>query len=288
MRKAFLILLTFMAFSFSYGQSSLRPNIYFQDMNYYNTAAIPLKDDQKLNFSLYTKYRFVENEKHLWNKPPVFSLNHIRSLKNKASFYNIGILSDQYSFYSRNTVYAGYTHKFELGKNKNHTISLGGRLAFNLDLIDWDKFQLSYSESGKSLKPNADMDLGAFYQFKNFSFGIATKNMIGTSVKLDGEKLLMNQREFYVNTSYQFHIKDKFEITPFLLYRKEIMSELDIGLHLGFFKRVHTTYQLRLIQLRHIFTLQGQISQSLSIGLAFDYSNLLSDKNFDAVIRYTF
>lgn len=288
MKEAILIPAILATVSSSYGQSTMRPNIYFGDMNYYNIAAIPLKDTQSINFSFYTKYKFVENESYVWNKPPVFFLNHVGSLKNKHSFYNVAIISDQYSFYSRNTIYAGYTYRLKLGQDENHTIDMGGRLVFNFDLINWSKLQLPSNESGKSVKPTADMDWGAFYRFKNFSFGFSTKNMIGTSVKLYGEKILINQREFYVNTSYLFQIKDKFEIEPFLLYRKELTSELDIGLRLGFFKRMNAAYQLRLIQLRHIFTLQGHISKSLSIGLAFDYSKLINDNNLDAVIRYTF
>ncbi len=281
-------MLALMAFSSSYGQSTMRPNIYFQDMNYYNIAAIPLRDTQRGSLSFYAKHKVVANEDYVWNKPPVFFLNHIGSLKNKHSFYNVAITSDQYSFYSRNTVYAGYTHRFKLGKDEHHTIDIGGRLIFNLDLINWDKFQLPSNESGESLKPNADMDLGAFYRFKNFSLGFSTKNAVGASVKSDGEKLLVNQREFYVNTSYLFRIKDKFEIEPYFLLRQERNTELDIGLHLGFFKRVDAAYQLRLIQLRHIFTLQAHVTRSLSIGVAFDKSPLFTDNNLDAVIRYVF
>lgn len=288
MKKAVLILAAFAACLTGEGQSTLRPNIYLRDMNYYNVAAIPLRDTQKLSFSGYAKYKFVENESYVWNKPPVIFLDHIGSLKNNQSYYNVAVVSDQYSFYSRNTVYAGYVQRLKFGEGENHRLDVGGRLVLNFDLINWDKFHLPSNESGKSVKPGADMDLGIFYRFRHFSFGISSKNLVGTSVRSGGEKLLENQREFYANTSYLFPIRKKFEIEPYLLYRKELTGELDLGLHVGFLKRVDLSYQLRLIRLRHIFIMQVQFTKTWSIGLAFDQSPLIPDRHADAVIRYTF
>ncbi len=286
--KTTLLLMVLVISSVSYGQSTLRPNMYYQDMNYYNIAALPLKDSLKYSYSIYAKHKFVENENYIWNKPTTFFLNHIGAIKNKPAFYNVAYISDRYSFYSRNTIYTGYLHKFKFGKNKNSTLSVGGRLVLNFDVIDWDKFTLPSGESGKSLKPNADLDLGALYRFKRFTLGFSSKNVIGTSVKLDGEKLLINQREYYINASYLFRIKNNYEIAPYILVRKELNTEFDIGLHLSLFKRVDLSYQLRLLKLCHIFSIQGHITRSLSVGAAFDYSPLLPDNNLDIFVRYTF
>src|SRR5690625_7141977 len=101
--------------------------------------------------------------------------------------------------------------------------------------------------------------------------------MFSTSVKSDDENLLMNQREFYVHTSYRFQIKDRFEIEPYLLYRKEPGSELDIGLHLGLYDWLDIACQLRLLQRKHNFILQSYITQSRSIEISFTQSPLISD-----------
>src|SRR5690625_7625243 len=130
MKNVTSILLIIVWFASGYRQSTIRPNIYFQDMNYYNIAAIPLIDSQQARFSFYSKYQFLENDNEVWSKPPLFLLDIFGNLKNQHSYYNIGIATDQYSFYSRNTGYAGYTHRFHLGKSGNHTIDIGGRFIF--------------------------------------------------------------------------------------------------------------------------------------------------------------
>src|SRR5690625_6788513 len=104
--------------------------------------------------------------------------------------------------------------------------------------------------------------------------------MFSTSVKSDDENLLMNQREFYVHTSYRFQIKDRFEIEPYLLYRKELGSELDIGLHLGLYDWLDIAYQFRLLQLKHIFILQGYITQLYNICIYFSTCTFLIVHNF--------
>lgn len=286
MKAGFLLLLLSMISAGAYSQSTMRPNIYFQDMNYYNSAASALSDSMNVHFSLYAKHKFVENEDYIWNKPPIFFLNYIRNLKNKRGFYTVGLITDQYSFYSRNTIYGGYTHKFSFGKKKNSKLDIGARLVINFDVINWDRFKLPVDESGISLKPNADLDFGILYRLKGFTWGLSAKNLVGSSVKMDDQILLENQREYYVNTSYLFRIKNKVEIAPYVLFRQEHNPEMDLGLHAGFFKRIDFSYQLRLLKVRHVFTVQGYLTRSLMIGAAFDYSPVLSDKNIDFCVRY--
>ncbi len=268
------------------GQNTIRPTIYFQDMNYYNPSAIPLDTLEDHRISVYGKYKIVENEDKIWNKPPSVFANYIGRIRKSNSFYTVSYINDIYSFYNRSTIYAGYTYQKKWGKS--NVLSLGGRLVLNNDIINWTKLKIPHHETGKGIKFSPDLDLGIQYQIKGFTAGVSTKNVLGSSTKLEGEDLLKNWREAYFNVSYLFRIGKKVKVAPYALLYWERKLAIDGGLYLSLFNRVNVSYLLRVLELRSIYTLDVKIYKGLNVGLGFDHSKLLLDSNVDALIRYNF
>lgn len=286
MRKSFLFILILITTKMVWAQSTLRPNNYLKDMNYYNIAAIPLPADEDRSVSLYSKYLLADDEV-TWNKPPSFYLSYMGKT-GANSFYSLGLINDVYSFYNRSSVYAGYTHRFQLGTHRS--LHAGGRLVVDFDAINWDKLQLPASgNTGTSLRPGLDADLGIQYEHNNFTAGLATKNILASSKKVAGEELLLNQREIYLHTAYRIHIfKNNLHLTPYLLFRREVTYEMDAGLNVGLLNRVDVAYQIRLLGLRHIFNVNARLTKKMSLGLAYETSPLYTDKSVDMVLRYGF
>lgn len=269
-----------------FGQNTIRPNIYFQNMNYYNPSAITLDSSENYNVSLYGKHKFVENEDDIWKKPTTLLLNHSGRIRQSNSFYSLSYISDKYSFYNRNTVYAGYSHQIKLGSAG--TLSLGGRVVLNFDAISWNKLELVHNKTGKSTRFSPDVDFGVQYQSKRFTTGLSSKNMMALSSNLDGSELLKNKREFYVNTSYELISRKNFRATPFLLLYTERKSFIDGGLTISAFNRIDASYTLRINELRGIYYLGVDITKGFQIGASLDRSALLPDNNLDVTIKYSF
>ena len=288
MKKFILLLLIFVSTSTGLNaQNTLRPNIYFQNMHYYNTAAGIEDTAFRASFGGYAKYKYVHSDNdEVWLKPVNLYFNHIYNLDAKNSL-NASYLYDGYSFYNRNIIYLGYTRMFRWGKSSR--LNLGVRTVINFNAIDWDKLgQVSDHPAGK-LKMNADLDFGFQYQVKGLTLGLSAKNLFASSVKVGGLELIKDQREIYGNLSYNFKLfRQKAELAPFFLFYKERNFNLDAGLNLGLFQKVDISYAIRILELRNIFVLRGNIGKHFQAGASFDYSILFSDYNMDLLVAYRF
>lgn len=288
MKTFILPLLIFVSASTGlYAQNTLRPNIYFQNMHYYNTASGIEDTAFRASFGGYAKYKYVHSDNdEVWVKPVNLYFNHIYNLDSKNSI-NASYLYDGYSFYNRNIIYLGYTRMFRWGKSSR--LNLGARTVINFNAINWDKLgQISDHPTGK-LRVNADLDFGFQYQVKGLTFGLSAKNLFASSVKADGLELIKDQREIYGNLSYNFKLfRQKAELAPFFLFYKERNFNLDAGLNLGLFQKVDISYAIRILELRNIFVLRGNIGKHFQAGASFDYSIIFSDYNMDLLVVYRF
>lgn len=270
-----------------WAQNTLRPNIYFQNMHYYN-AAVGISDTSAIrSFAFYAKDKFVSKDNDVvWNKPVNIYLNHIYKPNQKNSF-NVSYIYDGYSFYSRNTLYTGYTRVFSWGKSQK--LSIGGRAIFNLDKINWDKLGQIKSKPSSGLYFTPDFDLGGQYQLGGLILGVSTKNLFANSVNVDGEELIKNWRELYINASYTHALFDQnLKISPYILYLRERDVELDAGLNLTLFKTVDLSYAFRIFELRSIYVLKLTLPKRIQVGAAVDHSSIFSDTNVDVLVGYSF
>lgn len=279
---AALLLFTFAA----QAQNTIRPNIYFQNMHYYNPAEGINDSDDKYEVSLYGKNKFVDNDEALWDKPMNIWLNHIGRINEKSS-YSAAFITDKYSFYNRNSVYAGYIRRL-LG-NDERNLSIGARAVFNLDKVNWDEApQAGKSGSQSFFKP--DFDLGIQYKGKRITVGLSSKNLLGSKAEVDEDILLKNQQEWYLNASYFLFLRENFKFAPYVLFYKEGKRDIDFdaGLFFGFKDRVNISYALRLFELRSIYMLELKVLEGLYLGASFDSSPAFTDNNLDFQIKYRF
>lgn len=284
MKKLFLLTCALYG-CLAYGQNPFRPNIYFQNMNYYNVAAGIQDTSARYQVSAYTRYKFTDNG-GTWNKAPNLFLNHIGYIDRISSFYSASYIYDNYSFYDRHTIYLGYSHELKLPKT--HRLSFGVRGVFNFDYVKWDRLPEPGNPADRSLYFTPDLDLGIQYRVKGFTLGVSLKNVIGNRKKIYGEILLKNQRQLYGNVSYAFNIKNKVTIAPFALVYLERNFGFDLGLYLGFFDRAAVSYAFRLKEFRHVYTLNVRIYKGLRIALAADHSSIYKDVNADLMLGYNF
>lgn len=283
--RAFFVLLFVLTFSLELtAQNSIRPNIYLQDMQYYNPASVAIDTNQFSQTAVYGKYKSVDNDDDIWKKPMTFWLSHVGRIGKTNSFYTISYVNDVYSFYNRNAIYVGFVQQKRIGKSS--TLSFSGRIIGNLDAIQWEKFKLPHTENGSTRRFNPDLDLGITYQFKKLRTGLGVKNVFANSSKIAGSTLLKNHREFNVDVSYRQNIGRQFAITPFLLLANERSTLIDAGLSFSLLNKIRASYALRVNELKSVITLDVDVYKGVSIGLAYDRSSLVSDKNFDVVLRY--
>lgn len=283
MKKLLSITLFFSA-GVALAQHSLRPNIYFQNMNYYNTATGIEDTAYSYQISAYLKHKFTQTDN--WKKPVNVFVDHIGRIDKISSFYSVSYIYDRYSFYDRNTIYAGYTYQLKLPKT--HRLNFGVRGVFNFDYVNWERAAHVGNGKKREFLFTPDIDLGIQYQVKGLTLGIAGKNLISTAQRVNGEVLLKNRREFYANASYLFNIKQKVTIAPFTLFSMERNWNIDLGLHLGLFKRVNLSYAFRVKEFRHIYAVDVRLYKGLHIALAADHSGIYSDINADAMLMYRF
>jgi hypothetical protein len=284
MRAFYLIMFAVTLPLASSAQNSIRPNIYLLDMQYYNPASVALDSAQSSQTAIYGKYKSVNNENDIWNKPMTLWLSHMGRIGKSNSFYTLSYVNDVYSFFNRNAVYIGYVQQKQIGKSS--TLSLAGRIVSNFDAIHWDKFKLPHEKSGTTRRFNPDLDLGIAYQFKNFRAGLGAKNILANSSRIEGSTLLKNHREFNLNLSYQQNIGRQFAITPFVLLAKERSTLIDAGLSFLLLNKIRAAYALRVNELKSVIILDVDVYKGFSVGVAYDRSSLVSDNNFDFVLRY--
>lgn len=267
----------------SNAQNSIRPNIYLQDMQYYNPAIVAIDSNHRLQTAVYGKHKWVDNEADIWEKPMNIWVSHAGRIGHSNSFYTVSYVNDRYSFFNRNALYLGYVRQMKKGAS---TFSYGGRIVANIDAVNWSRFELPHNNTGKTGYFNPDLDLGAAYQYKGFSIGAGLKNLISTGTKDAGATLLRNHREININLSYRQNIGRQFAITPFLLLANERSTLIDAGLCFTVFNRINASYALRVNELKSVIVLDANVYQGWSIGIAYDRSSLVSDNNLDFVLRY--
>lgn len=271
-----------------YSQNTLRPNMYFQKMHYYNVAAGIEDSSNHASYDLYAKYKFVpEASDETWKKPVNIYFNYIHDLKEKnKNVIHFSYLYDGYSYYTRNIVYIGYTRMFRWGKSSR--LNLGARAILNFNSFDWSDFAVPQTNTPK-MKFNADLDFGVQYQWKGLTVGASAKNLFASSVRIDDLEFIKDRREIYGNLSYNFGLfKRKIELAPFLLAYAERDFDLDAGLNLNLFKVVSVSYAIRILELRSIYSIRGNFLKHFQVGVSLDHSAIYSDLNVDFVVAYRF
>lgn len=284
MKIFYLIAIAALSITGANAQNSIRPNIYVQDLQYYNPASLALDSGDLSQTAIYGKYKFVGNAKGIWHKPMNVWLSHAARIGQKNAFYTISYVRDDYSFFDRNAVYLGYVRQINLGERFH--LNYGGRVVANIDLIDWDDFRLPHTESGRSTRFNPDLDLGMSFQLRNLKAGVGLKNVIGTSTKLEDAVLIKNHFEINAHLAYKQNFGKQFSVTPFLLLANERSTLIDAGLSFSMFNRLQAAYALRVNELKSVITLNVGLSKNFSMGAAYDRSGLVSDHNVDFVLRY--
>lgn len=287
MKKIFLIILITGCTRMAKAQNTLRPNLYFQNMNYYNAGAGIYDNTYSRNISFYAKNRFVSKDNDaIWNKPANIYLNYIGKL-DKTGFLNLSYVYDGYSFYNRHAVSIGYGRVYKLGKSSQ--FSLGARGVFNFDKFNWGKIKQITDKPSFGSHITPDLDLGTQLQVGNLTLDASVKNLLKNSVKADGEDVVKNWREIYLNAAYTFKFFNaKLKVSPYLLYFQERNFKLDAGVNLSFFKTVDVAYAIRLLELRSIFAAKVALSRRLQLGASVDHAVLYSDTNADFFIGYKF
>lgn len=285
MKKVYTLFVAVSVVQLSLAQNSIWPNIYLQDMQYYNPASVAIDSNQHSQTTVYGEYKSVENDDAIWNKPMNIWLSHAGRIGEGNSFYTVSYVNDQYSYFSRNALYIGYVRQAKIGRSS--IFSYSGRIVANIDHVNWDKFELPHNKNGKSVYFNPDLDLGVSYQFKALSTSIGFKNILGTSAKINDATLLKNKREVNVNLSYRQRITgDQFTITPFVLLAHERSTLIDAGLCFTVMNRFRASYALRVNELKSVIVLDADVTKNWSIGVAYDRSSLVSDNNIDLVLRF--
>lgn len=283
-RNVFLLFVTIILSVAANGQNSIRPNIYLTDMQYYNPAAIAIDSNERTQSALYGKYKGVDNEDEVWNKPMSIWLSHAGRIKQSNSFYTVSYVSDKYSYFHRHALYLGYTKQWKI--NSVSSLSYGARVVANTDFINWENFVLPHHKAGREAAFNPDLDLGVNYRFRRLNVGVGFKNLFATRKRIDEATLLKNHREVNFHLNYRQNIGRNFAVTPFLLLAHERNTLIDGGLAFSLFNRLTASYALRLNELKSVIVLDAKIYKGWSVGLGYDRSALVSDQNVDFVIRY--
>ncbi len=283
MRKLLIFVLFIFMSEMVYSQNTLRPNIYFNQMNYYNIAGDIGDSTVGHLLSYYTKDKIIANDS--WTKPMTTMLSYMERLNGKPVTYSSAYIYDSYSYFDRHTFYAGYSYARKFGDL--HHLSAGIRAVLNFDRIKWDQLELS-NRTGSGLRFTPDLDLGIQYQLKGLTAGLASKNLFAASAEYDGEQLIENQREVYANLSYNFRIRQKFRLAPYLMYHQGMKSDIDLGLNLSYKNTFDISYQLRVLELRSIYIAKAKMYKGFYIGASFDSSILYQDNNIDVMLAYKF
>ncbi|MDL2296697.1 type IX secretion system membrane protein PorP/SprF [Bacteroidales bacterium OttesenSCG-928-B11] len=284
MRITTLSLLFFMILANASGQNTMVTNLYFKNMNYLNPAAGLEDEGGKYSFQFYGKYKHVGNE--LWTKSFDSYFNHIGKIEKTSGFYSFSYLLERFSYFNRHALLASYTQVWKWGEH--NYINAGVRGVFNFDHVDWDKLYYIDSRHGRRLYYTPDLDLGIRYGNKRLTVGVALKNVFSNTIYIDEKPFITNKRFWVADASYRFDIKDMVAITPYTLVRYEYDISFDLGVNVGYKDIISIGYQLRVMEIRHIYSLLAHIGKHFHLGFAVDHSTIHSDINFDALLRYTF
>lgn len=281
MKKIAIIFSFILIFTKIEAQNIMTDNLYFRNMNYYNPAAGI--EDSTIHYQLlmYGKYKHIENE--LWQNSIDFFINHIGKIETTSGFYNFSYLFNRYSYFDRHTLSGGYTQVWNWGNG--NSINAGIRAVFNFDQVYWERLKYTDISNNNILYFNPDLDLGIRYGNKKLAAGFSLKNVFSNTLLINEMPFIKNYRCWIFDFSYRFEIKGIVSITPYTLMRYERNYAIDLGVNIGYKNIISVGYQLRAIELRHIYTVTGNIAKRVQIGAAFDHSTLFSDLNFDLLVR---
>lgn len=286
MKATYLFVLALLLPIISLAQYNLRPNAFHQDMLFYNPASRPDMADNDQRLILYSQTKVIPENDPIWDKGTSFFANYLKTNEETNIFFQVGYVHDSYSFFSRNTLYAGVGKEFSLGEHSS--ITFAGNAVLHSDLISWSDFQLPTTEDGNSLRISPDIDFGAQYQWKGFKLGASVRNIISLSQELDDAEIIRSQRAVVMHTSYDFTIMKHITLAPYFMLHTEMNTEIDAGLFLSLFDRVNASYLLRINELRSIFMLEVRAYKGLSLGGTYDTSPLFPDNHIDIFARYFF
>jgi type IX secretion system PorP/SprF family membrane protein len=283
--KRLLLWILMLISSQAMSQNNFKPNLFDQDIHYYNPAHISLDTGQRARILLQGQYKVIANESEVWHKNPNVYAAYTGKLKSASSFVSASVLYDQYSFFTRNVISAGYTHVFQW--HDRHRLSLGAMGKVNVDFINLDQF-ITYRDDnfGKSLKVLPDLDAGMLYQSNRVLLGISVRNVFGFSSELDQLQLTMNQRALHVNGSYLFTLGKNVSLKPFFMYSREKRTTADVGARLHLYHKVGLGYYLSVLQLRGIYSMDIQVSPKINLGISYDKSAIYTDHHADFALRY--
>jgi type IX secretion system PorP/SprF family membrane protein len=270
-------------FGITNAQSTFRPSIYLNNLNYYNPAS-GWNKDMTGEASIYLQHKFVNND--LFVKPTNIFANYLGNTNGKKHHFSASYIFDMYSFYTRNIFSGGYAYSLDFEEKGN--LTFGTRVSFALDYINQKKIEQSINGKVGGLRFSPDFDLGINYRYKGLDIGIGARNIVGTKTKISGETIFNNQRLLNFSASYQYFIKDKFGIAPMVMLHLERNFGFDAGLNLNFWRIVDVGYIFRLNQFRNIGTLGVNIAKKYYIGFAADKALLTTDVNADFTFRYKF
>ena len=97
-------------------------------------------------------------------------------------------------------------------------------------------------------------------------------NLIGTAVSIDGVKYTRNPRNITAHFQYRFDFKDNlWGLTPMILAGWFEKITMDFGLRVDWNKAYSLSYNIRLIDLAHIFNLNADIPGT-PVGLTATYA----------------
>jgi hypothetical protein len=283
--KKLLYLLPFVVTMAAQAQNTLRPNLYFQNqtLNYYNPAAGLNSDETDRALTFYGKYKSVASS--VWDKPMTVWLNYIGRTKGGNGFKTLSFVQDNYSFFNRSALSAGYTRSISVLNTRR--LSFGGRAVLNFDRLRWDEAP-QFGQTGSATRFSPDLDLGAQFDGERLRLGLSIKNVLASTVKLDEEILLKNQREAYLNASFALLNGENFRLSPYGQLQLSRDFGVDLGAYLSFYRRLHVSYLFQLSELRSVVTAEVNLTKALRIGFAAGNSSLYRDTDLDFLVGVNF
>lgn len=266
----------------SYSQETIRTDYYFNNLNYFNTAA-GLKDtNYNHQIQLYGNYKFISSP--TFKPSPVMMLSYLGMFGNRNSFVNAHYIYDNYSFYTRHQALLGYA--YNLIFKGFHSLRIGIRA--NLSFIDIQKDLINHIPANeiKDFYFLPDLDFALQYHWKGLNIGLSGKNLLGNNIKVENEVFLRNLRGFYMNLSYDFVVKENYTLSPYTLLRYEQNFLVDLGLMVNFYKYVEVGVHMNILELRNTYLISGMIIDRFRIGASVNHSFIHPDINLNVIFSY--
>lgn len=284
MKKSFILLgVTTLINTVLFAQTPIRLN-YYLDHNYLQNAASNQLDSAKWKVNFYSQYKFTKDHTPDWKKAPLLAADAHLKVK------DVGVISflisnDNYSYFNRTQLGVGYSYRYE--KN-GWFLQPGIRVITNFDAVNLSKIHIPNQtfNNNTQLKVLADIDFGLVMGWKNLEVQAAYNNLTKSEYEVKRQTILSNKPNWVVGAKYRFDIGEKWEITPFAQVYHERQMSYDIGIQGGMKNLIKLGYQVRLLNLNHIYHVNVQATKALQIRAAVGHSMLTSDINAELGISY--